>query len=160
MFGFQREVSQVLRKTVLGHKADKKAYSVSKMMHFKDREKVPAYKFSRVNVLRRSDRRESSLFSTGKTESLIFRSYLSLQILFSNNRYQGFSRDQAVPDFQTNEDKINCNALFCSFLYLSPSSERKRNKKGKEGLKRENIKKIRRKLHSSSQIFFQVIQHF
>lgn len=87
MFRFQREVSQVLRKTVLGHKADKKAYSVSKMMHFKDREKVPAYKFSRVNVLRRSGRRESSLFSTGKTESLIFRLYLSLQVLFSNNRY-------------------------------------------------------------------------
>ena len=74
MFGFQREISQVLRKAVLGHKADKKAYSASKMMHFKDREKVPAYKFSRVNVLRTSNRRESSLFSTGKTESLIFQS--------------------------------------------------------------------------------------
>ena len=64
-FAFQRS-PQVLEKDILGHKADKKAYSVSKMMHFKDREKVPAYKFSRVNVLRRSTGEKALYFQQGK----------------------------------------------------------------------------------------------
>ena len=67
MFGFQREISQVLRKAVLGHKADKKAYSASKMMHFNDREKVPAYKFSRVNVLREKKEISFSIFNREKS---------------------------------------------------------------------------------------------
>ena len=70
-FAFQRS-PQVLEKDILGHKADKKAYSVSKMMHFKDREKVPAYKFSRVNVLRRNTGEKALYFQQGKLNRLYF----------------------------------------------------------------------------------------
>lgn len=48
MITFRRDVSQVLRKILLGHEVDKKAYLV-----FKDRRNNLYHKLSKVNVLRK-----------------------------------------------------------------------------------------------------------
>lgn len=114
---------------------------------------------SKVNVLtRREGRESSSLIFNRATKPLIF--HLSLRFLFSSDTYAGVSEALgSSSDSQTAEDKIKCRELFLSFLYLRSSSERTRQKKGREGSKkRGNYQEDKQESPSSSWIAFPATQ--
>lgn len=83
-------------------------------MHFKDREKVPAYKFSRVNVLRRSGGK-ALYFQQGKLNRLYFDYICPCRSYFPIIGIRGFSRDQAVPDFKPLKIKLTAINYFAHF---------------------------------------------